>query len=45
MKIFDFADNDKIVIIEYVQGQVCPNEAEFCAYDILLHLTDGDVLK
>ena len=42
MKIFDFADNDKI---EYVQGQVCPNEAEFCAYDILLHLTDGDVLK
>ena len=28
-----------------VQGVVCPNEAEFCGYDILFHLTDGDVLK
>jgi hypothetical protein len=27
------------------QNVVCPNEAEFCCYDILLHLTDGNVLN
>ena len=43
-----FSLNNIIIIIElsmHVQGQVCPNEAEFCGYDILLHLTDGNVLK
>ena len=28
-----------------LQDLHCPNEAEFCCYDILLHLNDGNVLK
>lgn len=27
------------------QNIACENEAEFCCYDILLHLHDGNVLK
>lgn len=28
-----------------IQNEVCSNEAEFCGYDVLLHLTSGDVLN
>ena len=28
-----------------IEGQQCPNEAEFRAYDVLLNLNDGDTLR
>ena len=33
------------VYVAAFQGVLCPNEAEFCCYDILLHLTEGNVRK
>lgn len=29
----------------FLQRISCKNEAEFCSYDILLHLNDGNVFK
>ena len=28
-----------------VKGVYCPSEAEFRAYDVLLHLNDGEILR